>query len=161
MFQMMLRYVGDTLRYSVSRWEELADYFDEFLNDGKSFLLVKEHDNLLVDDETFSRSRKYFWTLSCLSEFLLYIKDAIHQWEVSRDNWTASFNDYVSEQSHIHIKENNEFCGKLKNIRNRMQHHQNNVTALRDGLFNASAVMESRASTRLGGKRSHHPSSTQ
>lgn len=39
---------------------------------------------------------------------------------------------------------------KIKSHCDRMQHHYNNVTALRDGLFNASAVMESQASTRLG-----------
>jgi hypothetical protein len=156
MFQMILRYVGDILLYSVKQWKELADYFDGFLDDGKTFLRVKDHDNLLVDDETFSRSRKYFWALSCLSEFMLYISDAIHQWEVSRDVWTAAFDDYyISGQSKLYIKANDETCGKLRNIRDRMQHHHNNVTALRDGLFNASAVMESRASTRLGGK--HRP----
>jgi len=38
----------------------------------------KEYDNLLVDDEIFSRLRKYFWTLSCLSEFKLYMDHAVH-----------------------------------------------------------------------------------
>ena len=27
-----------------------------------------EHDNLLFDDGAFSRSRRYFWAIDCLSE---------------------------------------------------------------------------------------------
>jgi hypothetical protein len=125
--------------------------FDSFLDDGKTFLTAKEHDNLLVDDENFSRSRKYFWSLSCLSEFMLYINDAIHQWEASRDIWEVKFDDFLTGEWKDNIEDNNKLCEKLKALRDRMQHHHTNVTALRDGLFNASAAMESRASTRLGG----------
>lgn len=84
---------------------------------------------------------------------MLYINDNIYQWETSRDIWTAGFDadGCISEYSRNLIKANDEKCGKLKIIRDRMQHHHDNVAALRDGLFNASAVMESRASTRLGG----------
>jgi hypothetical protein len=151
MLQGMLRFVGMVLRYFRNTWGELVDYFNNFLDDGRTFLRTKEHDNLLVDDENFSRSRKYFWSLSCLSEFILHINDAIHQWEASRDIWAAAFDGLLTEKSKNHIKNNNTLCEKLKALRDRMQQHHNNVTALRDGLFNASAVMESRASTKLGG----------
>lgn len=40
-----------------------------------------EHDNLLFDDGAFSRSRRYFWAIDCLSEFEASISDNIHQWE--------------------------------------------------------------------------------
>jgi hypothetical protein len=38
-------------------------YFDKFLKDQRILLKAKEHDNLLVDDEVYSRSREYLWTL--------------------------------------------------------------------------------------------------
>ena len=41
-----------------------------------------EHDNLLFDDGAFSRSRRYFWAIDCLSEFELSITDNIVQWEL-------------------------------------------------------------------------------
>jgi hypothetical protein len=151
MLQGMLLSVHTILRYLRNTWGELVDYFDNFLDDGRTFLIAKEHDHLLVDDENFSRSRKYFWSLSCLSEFILHINDAIHQWEASRDIWTAAFDGLLTEKSENSMKNNNKCCEKLKALRDRMQQHHNNVTALRDGLFNASAVMESRASTKLGG----------
>jgi hypothetical protein len=155
MLQIALWFVREILNVLLRNWGQLVEHFDHFLKDGKPFLNSREHDNLLVDDETFSRSRKYFWSLSCLSEFLLYINDAIYQWETSRDIWNKIFNGYQTEKSKELIKENNQICEKLKALRDRLQIHHNNVTALRDGLFNASAVMESRASTRLGGQTLH------
>jgi hypothetical protein len=82
---------------------------------------------------------------------MLYINVAIHQWEASRDIWEVKFDDFLTGEWKDNIEDNNKLCEKLKALRDRMQHHHTNVTALRDGLFNASAVMESRASTRLGG----------
>jgi len=152
MLQITLLFVREILDTLLRNWGKLVEHFDEFLKDGKPFLKAREHDNLLVDDETFSRSRKYFWSLSCLSEFILYINDAIYQWETSRDIWNKTFNGYQSEKSKEFIKQNNEICEKLKALRDRLQAHHKNLTALRDGLFNASTVMESRASTRLGGQ---------
>jgi hypothetical protein len=77
MLEMVLRYIADAL-HLVRKWRELMEFFDGFLKDGMAYLNAKEHDNLLVDGETFSRSRKYFCTLSCLSELILYINNAIH-----------------------------------------------------------------------------------
>lgn len=89
---------------------------------------------------------------------MLYINDAIHQWEASRDIWVVEF-DVLTGESENTIEDNNKLCEKLKALRDRMQYHYTNVTALRDGLFNASAVMESRASTRLGGQTAYPPPS--
>ena len=50
------------------------------------------------------------------------------------------------------MMEIDHLCEKLQAIQIRFQLHHKNITALRDGLFSASAVMESRASTRLGGQ---------
>jgi hypothetical protein len=155
MLQITLWFVREILNVLLRNWGQLVEHFDHFLKDGKPFLNSREHDNLLVDDETFSRSRKYFWSLSCLSEFMLYINDAIYQWETSRDVWNKIFNGYQTEKSKEVIKEINEICEKLKALHDRLQVHRKNVTALRDGLFNASAVMESRTSTRLGGQTHH------
>jgi hypothetical protein len=78
-------------RYAVPAWEALVGYFDQFADERKDFLGPSLHDNLRVDDETFSRSRKYFWALSCLSAFNLYIGSMIQQWKGSRDIWEKRF----------------------------------------------------------------------
>jgi hypothetical protein len=153
----MLRLVENVFTHAVTSWMELADYFDAFFKDRRTFLNPKEHDNLLVGDETFSRSRQYFWALSCLSEFNLYISDSIRQYEGSRAIWQEVFPKFDPKgwgQAQEQMKPIDRLCEKLKVLRVRFQRYHKNVTDLRDGLFNTSAVMESRASTRLGGKNS-------
>ncbi|RDL38394.1 uncharacterized protein BP5553_02734 [Venustampulla echinocandica] len=136
-------------------WGLLVGNFDEFLDDGKVFMKPKEHDNLLVDDETFSRSRKYFWTLSCLSEFDLCIGNTIHQWRASRAIWEnvlPSYDPIGWPEALQQMKQIETLVEKLVAYRERFKRHYERISALRDGLFNASAVMESRASTKLGGE---------
>jgi hypothetical protein len=60
MLQITLMFVKVILNILLQNWGKLVEHFDTFLNDGKPFLNAREHENLLVDDETFSRSRKYF-----------------------------------------------------------------------------------------------------
>jgi hypothetical protein len=147
--------VENSTKRAVLAWGQLVDHFDGFLDDGKAFMNPKEHDNLLVDDETFSRSRKYFWTLSCLSQFDLCIANNIHQWRTSRAIWESVLPTYNPEgwpEALQQMKQIEILVEKLVTYRERFKRHRERISALRDGLFNASAVMESRASTKLGGE---------
>ena len=64
------------------RWTEFQSYFDYILDCGDSLMQPSEHDNLLFDDGAFSRSRRYFWAIDCLSEFDASISDNITQWDL-------------------------------------------------------------------------------
>ena len=64
------------------RWADFQSFFDFSLDGGDSLMQPSEHDNLLFDDGAFSRSRRYFWAIDCLSEFDLSISDNIAQWEL-------------------------------------------------------------------------------
>jgi hypothetical protein len=59
-----------SLKALTTIWEhtrEIAQYIDEMLGIGEDILLdAKKHDGLLFDDETFSRSRKYWWAANML-----------------------------------------------------------------------------------------------
>jgi hypothetical protein len=52
MLQGMVLFVYQVLCYLRDTWGELVDYFDNFLDDGRTFLIAKEHDTFLVDDES-------------------------------------------------------------------------------------------------------------
>jgi hypothetical protein len=111
-------------QYVVLALEALIGYFDEFADDRKDFLDPRLHDNLLVDDKSFSRSRKYFWALSCLSGFNFYIGNVIYQWKVSRDIWEKEFpafdrGGWPREQEQM--KEIDHLCEELQAIRVRFQ----------------------------------------
>lgn len=64
------------------RWAAFQSFFEFILDGGGSLMQPTEHDNLLFDDGSFSRSRRYFWAIDCLSEFDVTISDNIIQWEL-------------------------------------------------------------------------------
>ncbi len=151
----VLALVEEGIKEALFCWDDLVNYFDKFLDDGKIFMNPNKHDALLVDDETFSRSRKYFWALSTLIEFNICIGDAIRQWKVSREIWEKQlpiFDPPQWPEVEKQMKEIDKQVDKLVEYQDRLERHQKRISALRDGLFNASAVMESRASTKLGGE---------
>ena len=77
-----LSLIGQGLERIADRWAEFLSYFDYILDGGDSLMKPAEHDNLLFDDGAFSRSRRYFWAIDCLSEFEISITDNITQWEL-------------------------------------------------------------------------------
>ena len=77
--------IGLGLEKITERWADFLSYFDYILDGGDSLMKPAEHDNLLFDDGAFSRSRRYFWAIDCLSEFEVTITDNIVQWELWRD----------------------------------------------------------------------------
>ena len=77
-----LHLIAQGLERIAERWADFLSYFDYILDGGDSLMKPTEHDNLLFDDGVFSRSRRYFWAIDCLSEFELTITDNIAQWEL-------------------------------------------------------------------------------
>lgn len=74
--------IGQGLERISERWAAFQSFFDFILDGGDSLMKPREHDNLLFDDGAFSRSRRYFWAIDCLSEFEASISDNINQWEL-------------------------------------------------------------------------------
>ncbi|KAF7507827.1 hypothetical protein GJ744_009991 [Endocarpon pusillum] len=144
--------IGQGMRRISDRWAEFQSFFDFILDHGDSLMQPSEHDNLLFDDGSFSRSRRYFWVIDCLSEFELSITDNIVQWEMYRDARIKPFVDSGQLPAVDYQRYNNaeEYCHVLKHQREYFRRKLDSTKALRDALFNASAVIESRASTRLG-----------
>jgi hypothetical protein len=56
-----------------------CDYLEELLDKRDALMDLAEHDKVPWDDEVFTRSRKYFWVIHCLTEF--HIGDNILLWE--------------------------------------------------------------------------------
>jgi hypothetical protein len=176
----------------VEKWTDLLA--DDFLN-------LKEYVKLLFDDENFTRSRKYFWAIGCLTEFTNVLADNIKQWDLyyeARIQVLLELDDieemlaaaslyppYAGEGEArlVKFKKSVRECQNhretLAGLREDFQRKLDSANALRDGvstcqvytsnpyvskygeytvyhadlsfqLFNASALVESRASTRLG-----------
>lgn len=136
----MMYYILQSYEHILKEWDKLAEYFDKFLGNNKAFLSPEEYDNQFGDDETFSRSRRYFWALSCLSELIPCLNDAIKQWEVSRTSWDNQIRWLDSaEKDHCDgcFRQIDQCSSKLEQIRLRFEKHIEKVTPLRDALFNA------------------------
>ncbi|KAH8648163.1 hypothetical protein BGZ60DRAFT_463983, partial [Tricladium varicosporioides] len=136
----------------VSRWEQIAEFFDQILSERKGLFNPEYHDSLLTDDGIFSRSKKYFWAIGFLEEVVNSISDNILQLkrfvELVRVNAPTGENQRRDFQ--FSIKKHHRTLQKLQLLKTRFLHKKAEAMALRDGLFSASAVIESRASTHLG-----------
>jgi hypothetical protein len=59
----------------ISEWTKISDYIETFVANQSTFLDEEEHDLLLFDDDTFSRSRQYFWIITAVGEFVSIIDE--------------------------------------------------------------------------------------
>ncbi|KAK3386772.1 hypothetical protein B0H63DRAFT_468360 [Podospora didyma] len=137
----------------LTRWEEIAEYFDSLLCEKKALLDPDQHDTLLTDDWELSRSKKYFWAIEFLKEVEKSVTDNIRQ----TDRFLKSFGDTLPPadgkaemDGQARIRKHEAVLARLEGLRMRFVQKKDEAVALRDGLFNASAVMESRTSTKLG-----------
>jgi len=132
---------------------EIADYLENMLDIGDNVLYdPNEHDRLLFDDDTFSSSRKYWWAMDMLST----IRQSIEQCLLAHNEM---YNDLIWPAKGMNplpagLENADRRAGvaytNLQELLKRFVTQQTRVDALRSGLFNASGVVESRASTRLG-----------
>lgn len=136
----------------LDKWEELAEYFDEVLCEKRALFHPAFHDTLLTDDVALSRSKKYFWAIEFLKEMEKSVQDNIRQ--LDRLSQLLRANPPPAGRSprdfEARLRKQEGALAKLEALRVRFTQKREEAVALRDGLFNASAVMESRMSTKLG-----------
>ncbi|KAF7952688.1 hypothetical protein EAE96_005919 [Botrytis aclada] len=151
--------IDRSTRAVVCHWEILANYFEKSLSESDTLLEPELHDLLLVDDSKYSKSKRYFWALNILKEIESDIAAVIVQLEGFID-----FSQNSPMKKHFPLPEGKISTQRekivktvlsvlkedLTRLQSRFSDQREFTKDLRDGLFNASAVMESRASTRLG-----------
>ncbi|KAH9213465.1 hypothetical protein DL95DRAFT_234039, partial [Leptodontidium sp. 2 PMI_412] len=108
---------------------------------------------LLFDDDTFSRSRQYSWVITSTGEFIPIIDNTLKHYSEVR-NWVieSRFQNEAESDGPAekwYQAKAQEYGDRLYAILQRFNSQKARAEALRDGLFNASAVVESRLSTRL------------
>jgi hypothetical protein len=160
----MQRTLSTTLFEIISRillhWPTISEYVEQFIAGKDTFLHEDQHDRLLFDDDNFTRSRHYFWVITSIGEFISTIDETIHHY----DNISGlMFPDPAELGKHkgLHVR----FVG----MEERFERKKYRATTPRDRvslnicsmstslpliihddkLFNASAVVESRLSTRF------------
>lgn len=140
------------------QWTVLNEYIASLLVE--DFMDPETYTKLLFDDEIFSRSRLYFWIIGCLNEFDVSIEDNIKQSRLFRQGRVEPLLNSLRSQSIPEPQDSTrlrdlekraeELEQGLEDIQAQFRAKIETVQSLREGLFNASALMESRSSTKLG-----------
>ncbi|KAM0240898.1 hypothetical protein ACHAP5_007762 [Fusarium lateritium] len=162
----MLDAIRTNVRRAAEDWSSVQVALSPIIDHDPLFLDPNQHDNLLFDDDTFSRSRRYFWVVSCLESFQAVIDDAIEEWEKFRAEWPnmmmgidpaeeSSTTEASQEMTRRVLDEIETQVDRLRDISARFESSRDKTKVLREGasnssLFSASGVIESRVSTRLG-----------
>lgn len=135
------------LKRIVKATANIVDYIDEILDiKGDILLDPRKHDELLFDDDSFSRSRKYWWASNLLVRLRQNIEDSlkVHQQLfddlivpiigiaadslASRD--TSTWPNGLADAE----KQATEAYEKLGKLLDRIKLQQNRVDTLRDGV---------------------------
>ena len=135
----VLKLIEEGLEMAANAWEGLRAHFNAILDDQHTLLDPQGHDELLFDDDTFSRSRLYFWAMDSLDVFITQIKDTISEWE---DFWAArEAMIRVFEEAHQQrmdelrhrgtVQPSNVYLGKIRGQINRLRDYEVQFEAFR------------------------------
>ncbi|KAK4044169.1 hypothetical protein C8A01DRAFT_31772 [Parachaetomium inaequale] len=154
--------MDEALAIVVGRWREVLQEVENLVDSGEVLQQSDHLQDILFDDDTFSTSKRYFWAINLIHEAVRLLDDSIQQW-VHYQRWSVvpwkkdlkgGREYYWHEKSQEVLanaeRQGEEACEELRLLRQEFQEKLERITVMRDGLFNASAVMESRASTQLG-----------
>jgi len=120
-------------------WRLLRTHFDTLLNEGNEEIALFRpslHDELLQDDERFSRSRRYAWAIKCLTNFESRISNNILQWK----NFKSARIDHLheagtlSKPSRKSIDDIDQVCILLEGLHRYFSTKLASTKALRDGV---------------------------
>jgi hypothetical protein len=144
MVDVMSDLIHQSLVTVVSRWDEIARYFDEILTEKKGLLNPDYHDSLLTDDKALSRSKKYFWAIEFLKEAGNSISDNIQQikrflefLETNPPGAKIAKNDF-----HQRVKRHYTTLHKLESLEVRFRKKKEEAVALRDGVRLQSLLLD-------------------
>ncbi|KAL9000472.1 MAG: hypothetical protein Q9188_005672 [Gyalolechia gomerana] len=148
--------IADALRHVGLEWSNICDYTDELLDSTTNIIGLASDDKLLFDDDDFSDSRKYSWLINSVHEFAEMISATVHTWEEYKAGYVEP---YLKAGMSISPDERRSIQKMVSNIERTIQKfghierkfagQRAKSVALRDGLFAASSVRESKISSRL------------
>lgn len=117
----------------VKRWSEIFDYFSLLIGHRDSLPDPDVHDSLLFDDDSFSRSRRYFWAINYLAELDISIDRNITQLEAWITEWPHHL--HISKKGmNVEGKTLPDRMERLKELQGKLRALRLETMALRDGV---------------------------
>jgi hypothetical protein len=124
LFEIISRSLGD--------WTAISDYVENFIGSKFSFLDEEQHDGLLFDDDTFSRSRQYSWVITSIGEFIPIIQKMSEQYKEVMD-WIIKRKSGIAENKTVRL-DDQEYQELFVALEARFQDQKKRAEALRDGV---------------------------
>uniref|UniRef100_A0A093XC24 Putative 26S protease regulatory subunit like n=1 Tax=Talaromyces marneffei PM1 TaxID=1077442 RepID=A0A093XC24_TALMA len=157
-----LHYVANALSLVTSHWREFLQQLNRIVDNGNVLREPNRLQDILFDDNTFSISKRYFWAINLIHEIISLLDDNLEKWDLYKrasvvpflERYAGEVDEDWQRKAYAAMVRNDkaasEACAELELIRDAFQETLKRITLMRDGLFNASSVMEARASTQLG-----------
>lgn len=149
---MFLSWILMALHHVRFRWQSAIEAVDDQIVSPSTIIFSKEDPDLLSDDPQFSRSKTYFWALQAYKMYAERLEQTINTWVEFRKDGLNKLNDGRMS------KETWDFTvasidGGIEMLRRKLRHvreKSQEVRNLREGLFGASALFDSRTTVRQG-----------
>lgn len=109
----------------LAHWTAVSEYVEQFIAGQDTFLHEDEHDQLLFDDDNFTRSRQYFWVITSTGEFISIIDETINQYN-NVSEWVSRGKE--EQRNHVNFRR------KLETIKEKFERQRARATVLRDGV---------------------------
>lgn len=79
-------FIALALHTAAHRWRDLLVQLERRINEGDAYLRPTELQNsFFVEDDSYSNSRRYFWAIRVITEFIKTLNDSIEQWKLYRE----------------------------------------------------------------------------
>lgn len=135
----LLDMIEFTMHMVIERWRKVEKYFGWLIGHRDTLSDLEAHDSLLFDDDTFSRSRKYFWAINYLAELDISIAENIVQLE-RWVGWGVGMGRF-GVRRRTDVRPLSERLAQLKELRSRLKAQREEAIALRDGVSKPSPLV--------------------
>jgi hypothetical protein len=116
----------------INQWTSIAKHLKQFIVDHHLLLDPEGHDRLLFDDDSFSRSRRYFWVINFLAECDSRIDENVQEIDLAMSDWGKRLEPEGNWD--LYFEHINEKSSKLREIQSNLRVKRAETIALRDGV---------------------------
>jgi hypothetical protein len=107
-------------------WTEISEYVEQFIAGRDTFLHEKRHDQLLFDDDSFTRSRQYSWVITSTGEFILILNKTTSHYESLSERLFAKRKDIMRKHKKLQAE--------MQAVREVFEMQRARATNLREGV---------------------------
>lgn len=147
-----MNWLTSSFHHVAWRWQRIINALNEKIHTSSDIVFSAENPDLLADDSQFTKSRTYFWALQTYKMFDEKLAEIIKTWEKFRRDKFYEVNDGLLPNSHLDlgIERIEASVEKLRGLQEVVRKKYTEVESLRQGLFGASALFDSRTAVRQG-----------